>query len=30
MTEDLSPEDVMLVGKEGLLLAGPNAKNFEP
>jgi hypothetical protein len=30
MTEDLSPEDVMIVGKEGLLLAGPNAKNFEP
>jgi hypothetical protein len=30
MTEDLSPEDILLVGKDGLLLAGPNAGSFEP
>jgi hypothetical protein len=30
MAEDLGPDDILILGKEGLLLAGPNILNFEP
>ena len=30
LTDDISKEDILLVGRDGLLLAGPNIEAFEP